>query len=356
MLSIKRLFEKLSLIKLNYFLYPLIFSLLVSVLNCSTPQNDHEPNMKKNSKLYVVTRSTHKFKIGGQDNPTVGLFTTSDFGKNWHHYGWYYTKCFSVAIEPGSNGKILYLSCGNGVQKSSDFGTTWKITTGWEMTECLKVAIDPDNPQNVYSATAYGIFKSVNGGESWQEKNRGFESTFTSSVLVDRKNSNHIFAATETGVYFSQNKAEYWELIGLQGEGIRTILQSPHSAKTFLVGTEDDGVFFSFDSGQIWQQFNNGLKHFTIYALAFDPTDANILYAGTFKGGVYKSENGGQSWRQINNGLDILDIHALIVDPLNSDIVYCGTLGGGVYLSENGGKDWRFIGLETSQVWDFLFE
>ena len=82
-------------------------------------------------------------------------------------------------------GKILYLSCGNGIQKSSDFGKSWKITTGWEITECLKVAIDPDNPQNVYTATAYGIFKSENGGESWQEKNNGFESTFTSSVIVD---------------------------------------------------------------------------------------------------------------------------------------------------------------------------
>ena len=326
-------------------------------MNCSSPKNDQElNNMKNHSKLYVVTRSTHKFKIGGQDNPTVGLFTTTDFGKNWQHYGWYYTKCFSVAIEPGSNGKILYLSCGNGVQKSIDSGDNWKITTGWEMTECLKVAIDPLNPQNVYSATAYGIFKSENGGESWQEKNKGFESTFTSSVIIDRKKTDHIFAATEAGIYLSDNGAGDWKLIGLQGKGIRTIRQSSGLPETFMVGTEDDGIFMTFDSGQTWQQFNNGLTHLTIYALAFDPNNENILYTGTFKGGVYKSENNGQSWRQINKGLDIIDIHALIVDPKNSDIVYCGTLGGGVYLSENRGEEWQFIGLETSQVWDFLIE
>ncbi|MEE9170836.1 MAG: hypothetical protein V3U73_13840, partial [bacterium] len=141
-----------------------------------------------NPTLYVVTRSTQKFRIGGRDNPTVGLFTTADRGKSWQHWGWHYTKCFSVAIEPGSDGNVLYLACGNGVQKSTDAGNNWVITTGWEMTECLKVAIDPANPQTVYAATAYGIFRSDDGGKTWQEKNDGFESTFTSSVIVDRGN------------------------------------------------------------------------------------------------------------------------------------------------------------------------
>lgn len=317
------------------------------------PEKSYAENLPDRSVLYVVTRSTQKFTIGGKDNPTVGLFTTSDHGVTWHHYGWEYTKCFSVAVQPGSEGKILYLSCGNGIQKSVDGGEKWQIVTDWRMTECLKAAIDPQNPEKVYAATAYGIFTSNDGGVTWHEKNRGFESTFTSSIIIaDEK----LFAATEAGVYVSTDEAESWRLAGLREKGIRTILQSPHSGSLLVAGTEDDGVFFSFDSGMSWLPKNNGLRHRTIYALAFDPADAHIIYAGTFRGGVYKSRDGGNSWQSCNEGLTNSSIHALCVDPADHSVVYCGTLGGGVFMSENAGANWRFIGLETSQVWDFVIK
>jgi len=310
----------------------------------------------KNTRIYVVTRSTEKFRIFGRDNPTVGLLTTDDRGKSWQHWGWHYTKCFSAAIEPNSNGKVIYLACGNGIQKSNDSGNNWIITTGWEMTECLKVAIDPVNTQTVYAATAYGIFKSDDGGRIWQEKNHGFESTFTSSVIVHRNNPKIIYAATEAGVYKSTGGAESWELLGLQGKGIRTILQSVHDMNTLLVGTEDDGIFISTNSGKTWQAINDGLGSMTVYSLAQDPFGAEVLYAGTFRGGVFKSIDGGALWKSCNNGLTKLDIHALLVDPSDSDVIYCGTLGSGVFISEDAGAQWKFIGLETSQVWDFAVQ
>lgn len=306
--------------------------------------------------LYAVTRSTEKFRIFGRDNPTVGLFTTSDRGKTWQHWGWHYTKCFSATIEPNSDGKIIYLACGNGVQKSSDSGKNWVITTGWEMTECLKIAIDPENTETVYAATAYGIFKSQTGGQNWQEKNRGFESTFTPDVVVDPHNSQVIYAATEAGIYISTNRAESWRLLGLQGKGIRTITYSSHTTGTLLVGTEDDGIFISTNSGETWQAINDGLESLTVYCLAQDPQHDRVLYAGTFRGGVFKSIDGGNSWKGCNTGLTRLDIHALLVDPTDSNAIYCGTIGGGVFVSEDAGANWRFGGLETSQVWDLTMQ
>jgi len=310
----------------------------------------------QNTTLYVITRSTEKFRIFGRDNPSVGLFTTRDRGKSWQHWGWHYTKCFSATIEPNSGGKVIYLACGNGIQKSNDSGNSWVITSGWEMTECLKVAIDPMHTQTVYAATAYGIFKSEDGGGIWKEKNHGLKSTFTPAVVIDRINPELVYCATEAGVYQSINGAESWELLGLEGKGIRTILQSVHDTRTLLVGTEDDGILVSTDAGKHWKAMNEGLESLTVYALAEDPLNAQNLYAGTFRGGVYKSMDGGASWQSSNNGLTRLDIHALLVDPSDSNVVYCGTLGGGVFLSEDAGAQWRFIGLETSQVWDFTVQ
>lgn len=308
----------------------------------------------KESKLYVVTRSTKKFRLNSRDNPTVGLFSTNDKGKTWNHYGWKYTKCFSVSIAQLKNKEIFYLSCGNGVQKSEDDGKNWIISTGWNIAECLKTAIDPTNPDIVYAATAYGIFKTTDGGKTWLEKNRGLVSNFTPTVIIDQNDQNLLFCATEAGVHQSIDGGESWEPVGLLGLGIRTLIQHPEQPDLLAVGTEDDGVFISEDHGKTWRQKINGLTTKTVYALAFAPQDPKVIYAGTFRGGIFKSTDRGNSWKVVNKGLRILDIHTLLVDLKNINTVYAGTLNDGIWLSEDGGENWRFIGLETSQVWDMV--
>ena len=308
----------------------------------------------KSPTLYVVTRSTKTFKIGSQENPTVGLFSTENKGKSWRHYGWQYTKCFSASTIKIDGEQIFYLACGNGVQKSEDGGRTWKITTGWNITECLKTVIDPENSKIVYAATAYGIFKTIDGGKTWVEKNTGLMSTFTPILIIDRSNHNQLFCATEKGLHRSKNSGESWQPIALLGLGIRTIIQHPNNSDLFALGTEDDGVFISKDHGKTWQQKINGLNYKTVYALSFSPENENTIYAGTFQGGIFKTKNGGKSWQAINKNLRILDIHALLVDPKNPKRVYAGTLNDGVWMSENSGESWKFIGLETSQVWDMF--
>ncbi len=309
----------------------------------------------KSPTLYVVTRSTKVFHLTKEDNPTVGLFATDDQGKTWRHYGWKYVKCFSVSITEKNNELVYYLSCGNGVHKSSDSGKTWRITTGWDITECLKTAIDPVEPDVVYSATAYGIYKTTDGGNTWIEKNRGLTSTFTPAVIIDSADHNHIICATEAGIHHSRDGAENWQPLALLGLGIRTLIQHPKNSDWLACGTENDGVFISRDHGKTWQQVNEGLTHKTIYALAFDPKNPKILYAGTFQGGIFKTTDAGKHWKPMNKNLRLFDIHALAVDPANSDIVYAGTLNDGIWMSKNGGKSWQFIGLETSQVWDIVF-
>jgi photosystem II stability/assembly factor-like uncharacterized protein len=310
----------------------------------------------KNPTLYVVTRSTKTFKLGSQDNPTVGLFSTSDNGKNWQHFGWKYCKTFSGTTFRKNGKQTFYLAAGNGVFKSEDNEKNWKITTGWNITECLKVVIDPKNPNTVYAATAYGVFKTTDGGKTWVEKNVGLICTFTPTLIIDKHNSELLFCATESGIHRSQNGGDSWEPIALLGNGIRNIIQHPINSNILAVGTEDDGVFFSNDHGKSWQPKNNGLTHKTVYALAFLPRDEKIIYVGTFQGGIFKSENGGESWQTKNNNLRILDIHALLVNPKNTRIVYAGTLNDGIWMSKNAGEDWQFIGLETSQVWDIFMD
>jgi photosystem II stability/assembly factor-like uncharacterized protein len=299
--------------------------------------------------IYMSVLNSRKHRLGAQDNPTVGLFVSTDGGTTWNHKGWRgYSRTFYT--EAGSDG-TLWSACGNGVLRSSDGGTSWRITTGWQITEVLKLKIDALKPAVVYAATAYGVFKTGNGGETWQEQNKGFLKPFISDIVIDRLHPNRILAASEDGVYLSMNAGTEWRRVGVDGKGVRTIVQHPVIKDLFFAGTEDDGVFISRDGGKRWNATNSGLKHLTVYSIACDRSNPDILYVGTHGGGVYRSSDGGKSWSQKTEGLSNLVIHSLVVLPSNPLVLFAGTLNGGLFKSTDGGEHWSFNSQEEAQVW-----
>lgn len=309
----------------------------------------NEPASAQPETVYMSVRSSRQPRLSAGGNPIIGLFVSRDAGKTWEHKGWRdQIKVFYT--EAGADGAI-WSACGNGVLRSTDGGATWKITTGWEVTEALKVKADPGNPKVIYAATAYGIFRSDDHGKTWVERNRGLASTFTSEILVDRGNSARLLAATESGVHISANHGERWESAGLEGKGVRTLVQDPARAGIFWAGTEDDGVYRSEDGGKSWHSSNHGAGLITVYGIAVDPKHPDTIYLGTHEGGVYRSHDGGKSWRQKNAGLKNLIVHALAISPSNPEIVFAGTINGGLYRSADGGESWEFNSQEAGQVW-----
>lgn len=308
-----------------------------------------EPLRARQDTLYMSVLNSRKHRIGALDNPTVGLFISTDAGVTWHHRGWRgYIRTFYT--EAGSDGKV-WSACGNGVLRSTDEGATWRITTSWEITEVLKVRVDPTDPSVVYAATAYGVFRTGDSGETWQEKNTGFRKPFVSDIVLDRSNNTRLLAASEDGVYLSTNAGKRWHLAGLSGKGVRTIVQHPNNKGILFAGTEDDGVFVSTDAGKAWKPSNNGLKDLTVYAIACDRSNPDVLYVGTHGGGVYRSTDSGRSWQQKIKGLDNLVVHSLVVSPSNSSVLFAGTLNGGLFRSTDGGEHWNFNSQEEAQVW-----
>jgi photosystem II stability/assembly factor-like uncharacterized protein len=299
--------------------------------------------------LYMSVLSSRKHRLNVSDNPFVGVFVSTDAGNTWEHRGWKeYIRTFYT--EAGPDG-VLWSACGNGVLRSTDGGKRWRITTGWDVTEVLKLDGDPSDPSTVYAATAYGIFKTTDAGETWQEKPLGLVLPFTSDVLVDRPDPSRVFAASEEGIFLSEDGGKTWSPAGLEGKGVRVIVQDPTRPEFFWAGTEEDGVFLSSDRGTTWTQKNSGLKHWTVYAIAVHPSQSSIVYAGTHGGGVYKTSDGGRSWMSLSKGLAVLDVHSLLVMRTRPDVVFAGTLNGGLYRSTNGGNTWEFNSQDEGQVW-----
>jgi hypothetical protein len=147
--------------------------------------------------------------------------------------------------------------------------------------------------------------------------------------------------------------------------------QEQYPIRLVLVGTANDGIFASSDSGQSWQDRSSGLLSFDVRDIfsgrecVVDPefelrlADNFFLYAGTFGGGVfkgtcaisiindpfdptqYKAVLDSISWTELNTGLADRNVRSLAVDPNRTSNLFAGTNDGGVFVTGNGGVLWQ---------------
>ena len=172
------------------------------------------------------------------------------------------------------------------------------------------LAIDPLTHTNLYAGTFdRGVFRSSDGGRSWIAVNAGsryqllvlFARSVVSALAIDPVDSGTVY----------------------------TIAGDPND--------QENGVFKTTDSGEIWFAVSNGLPCLdsTLSALAVDPTNPGTVYAG---GPVdFKTTDGGFAWRPANSRLPGGLVSALVIDPTNSRTVYAGFFGGGVFRTTDGG-------------------
>jgi photosystem II stability/assembly factor-like uncharacterized protein len=297
--------------------------------------------------IYMSVLSSRKHAWGKNDYQVIGLFVSTDAGRSWVHRGWReYIRMFYT--EAGPDG-VLWSACGNGILRSKDGGSTWRITTGADITEVLRLCVDRRDARRIAAATAYGPILSTDGGERWRFITEGLPARFTGDIVIDRSNGN-MLVATEKGISIRSMTDRKWRPTRMRKD-TRTIVQHATEPQMFFAGTEEDGVWWSEDGGRTWKAQNNGLAHKTVYAIATGPGASGAVYAATFGGGVYRSDDGGKSWQQRSKGLTTLDCHAVQVLPSDPRTVLAGTLNGGLFMSTDAGETWVFNSQEDAQVW-----
>ena len=281
-----------------------------------------------------------------------GLFRSVNGGNNWTRTECDIYHIRAIAINPQSP-NIIYAGGDSGggfgyVYRSTDGEASWEDITNGIITEtfyALATATNPDFPDTIYAGTAHGIYRSMDGGETWENITNGI-SPDVRAIAINPDFPDIIYAGTDGGVFRSTDGGDNWEWKGLANPGVMALAINPASPDIIYAGTRGTGVYRSMDGGDNWKEINlrlsNGgskpfstIKWCSVGQLAINPGVPSTIYAGTWRG-VYRSENSGDNWEEINQGLTNLDVNALAINPRYPEpsTIYAGIGRDGVFAAD----------------------
>lgn len=168
-----------------------------------------------------------------------------------------------------------------------------------------------------------------------------------------------LFVATADGVAILERSAMHapWRrtATALLGHHVSTLTRLPGEAGVFA-GTHGDGIFFSADGGQQWEERSEGLRLRDIYTLAaVRRGGAVVVYAGTEPASLFRSFDYGRSWRELPAIHQVPDTEQwtfpgpphiahtkmLAFDPHDPDTFYAAIEQGALLKTKDGGESWR---------------
>jgi hypothetical protein len=206
------------------------------------------------SRPTVITVGAGYGDIGAEE----GLFQSLDGGATWIQR---LDKSIYSLSHDERNPNFIFAAGWGGFYKTTDGGTTWRLTRGEDPVYFgSSVTIHPLDPNIVYGSTAgrpAASYKSGDAGETWRRITPDVVTLW--KIVVDRSDVNTAFATQ-------------WY------------------ASTYL----ENGVLRTTDGGATWSALPE-LAGVSVWALAIDPQNSKTMYAGTGSG-VWRSIDGGLHW------------------------------------------------------------
>lgn len=321
------------------------------------------PYYRNYAKCWLSCSSTCQAEGG------IGAGGTNDFAISRQNSAVVYS-----AFGSGSGG-----SSHGGVNKSTDGGKTWQplgfqLKQGFDLNPetCTPygfkyLAIDPTNDDILFAvmeipAPRRGkLYRTTDGGLTWSEVYS--TSGRITGVEVSPVKPDLVVLITGGNVYKSEQggNPDSWQAITPpKASAIRVIKLSPHQEQVYVIGTNDQGIYYTADGGKSWR--NNPLTDFfeqklyqdsnqfldpkiatafnpgqhmlkNVSAIVFDPVVPDTFYIGGTQYarasvGVAKITNSGQNWERLPLvGLDHRNIFDLAVDS-SGTFLYAGTFNG----------------------------
>jgi len=194
-----------------------------------------------------------------------------------------------------------------------------------------------------------GIFRSANKGDNWLQKTliptttgkpRSFSGLNVMALAMDPNDNRAVYVGTQdNGLFYTYDTGENWFYAGsLAKMTIRAVAVDPKN-KCVVYASAGNRVYKSIDCNRTWAQvfFDNDLN-LAVNAVAVDHYNANNVYIGTSRGEVVKSFDAGKSWQTVSRLKD--KVGRILISPHDSRIIIAATSKNGLFRSTNEGEDW----------------
>lgn len=300
----------------------------------------------------------YKLYSGQQDNSSVIIKSRSDGSGIGERDWWNGAGCESANIGVNAaNPRYVYGGCYQGLLNELDQETgldrdimVWPAMNLTERTDSTKyrfnwtapILVSRHNPATVYTAGNV-LFRTTDRGTTW------------SPISPDLTRDDPARQGWGGGPITNE---------GAGGEVYGTIVviqESPHDARTLLVGTDDGLVQRSTDGGATWQNITpSAAGDGLVNEIEISPHDANTYYVAFRKDRVgdptphvFRTTDAGRSWTRLVNGLRTGEpVRVVREDSERRGLLYAGTETG-AYYSLDGGARWiPFKGLPKVPVTD----
>lgn len=192
-----------------------------------------------------------------------------------------------------------------------------------------------------------GVFKSADKGSAWEQKaliagvgrQKSIANVDIISLAMDPQDNKAIYAGSDdNGLFFSYDAGASWQLAASLGKVSVTDVAVDPKNKCVVYAVVANKVFKSVDCSRSWSQvyFDNELD-LEINDLAVN-NNGNDIFIGTSRGEVIKSSDSGASWRTLDRFNSA--VKKIVINPANPKVIFIGTNAKGIFRSTDGGEKW----------------
>lgn len=275
--------------------------------------------------VYTGFQFGNYFRINRETDETIYIQPKHELGETPYRFNWQ----TPILLSP-HNQDILYLG-GNKLMRSMNQGNDFKAISG-DLTNGGKkgnvaygtitsISESPFEFGLIYTGSDDGlVYITKDAGGSWTNISSNLpKDLWVSRVIASQHKKERVYLALNgyrwddfsVYLYVSEDYGNTWKSISsnIPLSPVNVIREDPKNENLLFVGT-DNGAYVSFNKGDSWEAFSNGLPSVAVHDIVIH-AEANDLLIGTHGRSIYKT--------------NIEDLQSITPDKMQSSIIVFNT-------------------------------